>query len=183
MRDTKQEVIHFWFEETAPQLWFQINEAFDQQVIERFTVHYEMAKEGLSNHWNDDADGALALSIALDQFPRHMFRGSPRAYESDNKALTLVKQAISRGFDQVMEPVKRGFLYLPFQHSEELREQERSLELFTKMKDVNEAGYIYAVRHHDAIKRFGRFPHRNAILGRVSTDEELEFLKNKVGFL
>jgi uncharacterized protein (DUF924 family) len=183
MRDTKQEIIYFWFEETAPQLWFQISEPFDRTIAERFSVTYEMARDGLSNHWNDDAEGALALCIVLDQFPRHMFRGSPRAYESDAKALVLVKQAIARGFDQLMEPVRRGFLYLPFQHSEQLADQERSLELYTKMKNVNEAGYMYALRHHAAIARFGHFPHRNAILGRESTPEELEFLKNNGGFL
>ena len=183
MRDTKQEIIHFWFEETAPQLWFQISEEFDNTIKDCFSVTYDMAKEGLSNNWNDEAEGALALCIVLDQFPRHMFRGNKRAYESDAKALTLVKQAIQRGFDQVLEPVKRGFLYLPFQHAEDLHDQERSVELYTRMKDVNEAGYMYALRHHDAIKRFGRFPHRNAILGRESTPEELEFIKTKGGFL
>lgn len=183
MRDSKQEIIHFWFEETPPPLWFQVSEPFDRTIIDRFSVIYEMSREGLNNHWNDDPDGALALCIVLDQFPRHMFRGTPRAFESDAKALLLVKQGIARGFDQLMEPVRRGFFYLPFQHSEDMAEQERSLALYTKMKDVNEAGYMYAVRHHNAIRQFGRFPHRNAILGRESTPDELEFLKNNGGFL
>lgn len=183
MRDTKQEIIYFWFEETAPQQWFTRTDEFDRTIRERFMVTYEMARDGLSNHWNEDPEGALALCIVLDQFPRNMFRNSARAFECDEKALILVKQGIARGFDQVMEPVKRGFYYLPFQHSENMAEQEKSLELYTKMKDQNEAGYMYAVRHHNAIKKFGRFPHRNELLGRESTPEELEFLKNNGGFL
>lgn len=183
MRDGRLEIIHFWFEETPPQLWFQVSEEFDRQVIDRFSGVYDMAKDGLSNGWASDAEGALALCIVLDQFPRHMFRGTPRAYETDAKALLQSKQAIQKGFDQILDPVKRGFLYLPFQHSEDLAEQKRSVELYGKMQHENPTGYRYAVRHLEAIERFGRFPHRNEILGRTSTPEELVFLKERDGFL
>lgn len=183
MRDMKWEVIRFWFEETAPPQWFQKNPEFDDLVRRRFLSVYEAAREGRYDSWAQDAEGALALCIVLDQFPRHMFRDTPQAFMTDDQALSIVRDAIGKGFDQVLEPVKRGFLYLPFQHSEELAEQERSLKLYTAMKNENPAGYIYAVRHHEAIARFGRFPHRNRILGRESTSEELEFLKERDGFL
>ncbi len=183
MRDTKHEIIHFWFEETEPQLWFQSHPEFDEEVRERFGVTHEMADDGLCNAWSVDAEGALALVILLDQFPRHMYRGTPKAFATDERALLVAKQAVHKGFDQIMEPVKRGFLYLPFQHSENLLDQERSVELYGSMKDENPAGDIYARRHYEPIKRFGRFPHRNEILGRESTEEEIEFLKTHDGFL
>lgn len=183
MRDMMHEVIRFWFEETAPQQWFQKNPDFDDLVKQRFFPVYETAREGGCDVWSQDAEGALALCIVLDQFPRHMFRNTPQAFAADEQALSMVAEAIRKGFDQVLEPVKRGFLYLPFQHSENLAEQERSVKLYTAMKNENPAGYMYALRHHEAIARFGRFPHRNAALGRESTSEELEFLKERDGFL
>lgn len=179
MRDTRQEIIHFWFEETDPQQWFQANPEYDDMIRERFLVTYQMAKDGLCNDWAADAEGALALVILLDQFPRHMFRGKAEAFGTDEKALLFAKQAISKGYNQIIEPVKRGFLYVPFQHSEDLSDQNRSVELMTAMKDDNPAGYNYALRHHAVIEKFGRFPHRNVILGRQNTPEELEFLKEK----
>lgn len=183
MRDMKHEVIRFWFEETAPQQWFQKSPDFDELVRSRFLPVYETAREGGCDSWAQDAEGALALCIVLDQFPRHMFRGAPQAFAADGQALSVVRDAVKKGFDQVLEPVKRGFLYLPFQHSEDLAEQERSVKLYTAMKNENPAGYMYALRHHEAIVRFGRFPHRNAVLERESMPEELEFLKERDGFL
>jgi uncharacterized protein (DUF924 family) len=183
MRDGRYEILQFWFEDISPQVWFQISAEFDLEVKERFLSIYQMTRDGLSHHWAGDADGSLALCIVLDQFPRHMFRGLPQAYESDAKALNYSKQAIQKGFDQILDPVKRGFLYLPFQHSEDLAEQKRSVELFGKMERDNPTGYRYAQRHLEAIEKFGRFPHRNQVLGRTSTPEELVFLKERDGFL
>ena len=183
MRDTQYEVLHYWFEELEPQQWFQQSAQVDEAITERFSITYEMAADGLSNHWAGDADGALALIIVLDQFPRHMFRGSSKAFATDERALLIAKQAIHKGFDQVLEPVKRGFLYLPFQHSEKLTDQKKSVELFGAMARDNPAGDMYAKRHLVPIERFGRFPHRNKILGRESTEEEIEFLKTNGGFL
>ncbi len=183
MRDTKHEINHFWFEELEPQQWFQSSDQVDAEIAERFTVNYDMARDGLCNKWAQDAEGALALIIVLDQFPRHMFRGTPKSFETDQDALLIAKEAIHKGFDQVLEPVKRGFLYLPFQHSEELHDQKKSLELFGAMAEENPAGDMYAKRHYVPIEKFGRFPHRNAILGRASSEEEIEFLKTHKGFL
>ena len=183
MRDTQGEIIHFWFEELEPQQWFQQSDAVDEEIRERFSVTHEMAADGLCNHWNVDAEGCLALVIVLDQFPRHMYRGSPKSFASDEKALLIAKEAVHKGFDQVLEPVKRGFLYLPFQHSELLSDQKKSVELFGAMAEENPAGDMYAKRHLVPIEKFGRFPHRNEILGRESTPEEIEFLKTHKGFL
>jgi uncharacterized protein (DUF924 family) len=176
MRDTKQEVLRFWFEETAPAQWFQKNDVFDDEVRERFHVTYDMAAKDLCGDWSKDAEGVLALCIVLDQFPRNMFRGTPKAYATDEKALLIAKAAINKGFDQLMVPVKRRFLYLPFEHSENLNDQKRSVTLFESMKDSDPLGYEYALKHYEVIDKFGRFPHRNAVLGRESTDEELKYL-------
>ncbi len=183
MRDTKQEIIHFWFEETAAQQWFQSNPGFDAEIRERFGVTCEMAGDGLCNAWSVDADGCLALVILLDQFPRHIYRGTPKSFATDESALIVAKQAVHKGFDQILEPVKRGFLYVPFQHSENFSDQERSVALYSAMEEENPAGHMYAMRHYEPIKRFNRFPHRNEILGRESTEEEIEFLKTHSGFL
>lgn len=176
MRDTKEEILHFWFEETHPAQWFQKNETFDQQVIDRFLVSYEMAEDGLCDGWVSDADGCLALCILLDQFPRNMFRGKARSFATDGKALLVAKQTIAKGYDQVLPPIQRRFIYLPFEHSEKLGDQRRSVELFETMKAEDPLGYDYALRHYDVIKRFGRFPHRNKILERENTEEEEEYL-------
>ncbi|MGB0720280.1 MAG: DUF924 family protein, partial [Bdellovibrionales bacterium] len=165
------------------QQWFQSSPAFDEKVLDRFSVVHDMAAEGLSNGWAVDPDGALALIIVLDQFPRHMYRGTPKAFATDERALLIAKEAVHKGFDQVLEPVKRGFLYLPFQHSEELSDQKKSVALFGAMAHDNPAGDMYAKRHYVPIEKFGRFPHRNHILGRESTIEEIEFLKTHKGFL
>ena len=172
MRDTQQEILHFWFEELEPQQWFQSSDSVDEEVKERFGVTHEMADDGLCNHWAVDADGCLALIIVLDQFPRHMYRNTPKAFASDERALLIAKQAVHKGFDQVLEPVKRGFLYLPYQHSEDLPDQRKSVELFGAMAEENPAGDMYAKRHLVPIEKFGRFPHRNEILGRESTEEK-----------
>jgi uncharacterized protein (DUF924 family) len=176
MKDSREEILHFWFEETEPQQWFQKNTDFDQAISERFTVTYNMARDGLCDGWNRDAKGCLALCILLDQFPRNMFRGTPKSFATDEKALLVSKYAVSKGYDQLLIPTERLFLYLPFEHSESLNDQKKSVELFATMKNYNELYYDYALRHMDVINKFGRFPHRNIILGRDNTPEEEEYL-------
>lgn len=176
MKDFQKDVLHFWFVETRPQQWFQVNEDFDNTVLSRFEEAYEMAARGDFDEWQKNADGALALCILLDQMPRNMFRDTPRAYVTDKKALVVAKYAISKGLDQVLSATKRRFLYLPFEHSESINDQHRSVELFEKMKEDDPLGYDYAVRHLKVIEKYGRFPHRNKILGRDSTPEEKEYL-------
>ncbi len=177
MRDTKKEVIKFWFEETLPQQWFQKYDAFDDDIKERFMVTYDMARKGLCSDWAKDADGVLALCLVLDQFPRNMFRGSPKAFETDDVALEIVKKALNKGFDCLLSPEKRRFIYIPFMHSENISDQKRSVSLFETMKDSDPISYEYALKHLEVIERFGRFAHRNAVLGRKSSADELEYLK------
>lgn len=177
MRNTRDEILHFWFEESEPRQWFQVSDSFDAQIRDRFLVTYTMATEGLCDGWAGDAAGCLALCVLLDQFPRNMFRGLAAAFSTDAKALSVAKMALICGYDQMMEPLRRRFLYLPFEHSEDLADQQRSVRLFEAMKQDDPTGYEYALRHLRVIERFGRFPHRNAVLGRTSTSEEANFLQ------
>jgi uncharacterized protein (DUF924 family) len=177
MKNSQADIIDFWFVETPPSQWFQKNPDFDQTIRDRYLKLYEWAKEGLCDGWMRDVDGCLALCILLDQFPRNMFRGLAQSFATDSKALFVAETAIKKGYDQILIPSKRRFLYLPFEHSESLNHQERSLALFETMKEDDPISYDYALRHLKIIQQFGRFPHRNIILGRESNAAELEFLK------
>lgn len=176
MRDTKRDVLHFWFDEARPAQWFQKNDDFDRMVGERFGVIVQMARDGVCDGWGGDADGALALCLVLDQFPHNIFRHDARAFASDDKALRTAKAAIAAGFDQMVAPARRQFFYLPFSHSESPDAQDRAVQLFKAMQSDDPLSYDYALRHRDVIERFGRFPHRNALLQRDSTAAELAYL-------
>ena len=176
---TVEEVIQFW-REAGPERWFTRDDAFDETCRQRFLLTHEAAARGDLNEWELSAEGALALVLLLEQLPRNMFRGTRRAYRTDPAALMVADRAIERGYDRAVEPQFRRFFYLPFMHSEDLGDQDRSVAL-------NEAGgdpdTIKWARHHrDIIARFGRFPHRNAILGRESTPEEKAFLAEEDAF-
>lgn len=181
MRDSKHEIIHFWFEETEPQLWFQNNPQFDDRVRDRFAVTYDMAKDGLSNNWAVDAEGALALCLVLDQFPRRLFRGTAGEFATDEQALLVAKQAISKGFDQLLSHEKRFFLYLCYEHSERFSDHKKNMELFKSMEDENPVAYRTAQRRYDVIEKFGRFPQRNKVLGRQNTPDEEQWLTDGGG--
>lgn len=181
MKDSKAEILSFWFDETAPQLWFQVNEDFDQRVRDRFADVYDLARLGACDDWRGDPDGCLALCLLYDQFPRNMFRGTPRAYECDKQAIVVAKLAVAKGFDQVIAPVRRRFVYLPFQHAENLADQKKSVALFEKLRGDDPVSYEYAQRHFKVIEQFGRFPHRNVILHRNSTPDETAFLGETPG--
>jgi uncharacterized protein (DUF924 family) len=170
---TPAQVLDFWFG-AGPEKWFSRDDAFDAAIRQRFLPTYEAAAAGRLNDWQATSEGALALLIVLDQFPRNMFRGSPRAYAADALALTVAKRAVAQNFDRQLDLPKRNFFYLPFQHSENLVDQERCVELSRENSDAE--GVKWAELHADIIRRFGRFPHRNAVLGRVSTPEEQAFL-------
>jgi uncharacterized protein (DUF924 family) len=176
MKDTREDILSFWFTETTPAQWFQVSPIFDEMVRMKFLDHFLLADRGYVDDWANSADGALALILTFDQFPRNMFRDTPKQYETDAKALKVAELAIERGFDQVMTPLKRKFFYLPFEHSEDLDHQYRSVELFEKMKNDDPMAVEYAERHLRVIEQFGRFPHRNKILGRESTPAEETFL-------
>jgi uncharacterized protein (DUF924 family) len=181
---TAADVLLFWFGPAAERgkphkRWFVKSQAFDREIRERFVPLYEEAAAGKLAHLKENAADCLALILLLDQFPRNMFRGTPRAFATDPLALEAARHAVAQGFDRAMLPVQRTFIYLPFEHSEALADQLKSCELnqaLDAFPETNEV-YRYAVLHRDIIRRFGRFPHRNAILGRASTPEEIEFLK------
>ena len=180
-------VDEFWFagengneRGQSRKVWFVKDAKFDAEIRQRFLAVYEAAAEGKLARWAETARGALALVVVLDQFPRNLFRDTPRAFANDAKALALAKQAISDNFDQAVLPVERLFFYLPFEHSEVITDQEIAVTLIEALaaKHTGMDGLVdYARRHHAVVARFGRFPHRNPILGRASTAEEIEFLK------
>jgi uncharacterized protein (DUF924 family) len=167
------EVLAFWHSAGADR-WFGKDDAFDAAVRSRFLDTYEAAAAGRLAHWEATPDGALALIIALDQFPRNMFRGSARTYAADPLARAVADRALSRGYDRAVAPELRTFFYLPFMHSEALADQERCMALYRAADDAE--SLKYAEDHADIIRRFGRFPHRNEVLGRATTAEEQAFL-------
>ena len=177
MKDSRAAILTFWFEETKPVQWFQKNPDFDDLIRARFAGDYDLGSAGIYDSWMENEEGALALIILLDQFPRNMFRDSPRAFATDGRALIVAKHALDEHFDRLLEPAKRKFLYLPFEHAEDIEMQKRSVDLFASMKKDDPLSYDYALRHRDVIAKFGRFPQRNAALGRASTPEETAFLK------
>jgi uncharacterized protein (DUF924 family) len=167
------DVLAFW-RAAGPQKWFKKDSAFDAEVTARFLPTYEAAAAGRLSHWEDTPEGALALVLTLDQFPRNMFRDSARTFAADALARAIADRAIARGFDQQIAKSDRQFLYLPFEHSEDLADQERALALFRAHGDADLLKW--AELHADIIRRFGRFPHRNAMLGRTTTPAEQAFL-------
>jgi uncharacterized protein (DUF924 family) len=171
-----KEILDFWFVETTPEQWFQKNESFDSEIKARFEADYKKALGGEYDAWQEAAKGALALSVLLDQFPRNMYRNTPKAFEADAKALSIAKKAVAQNLDEELAPMQAFFLYLPFEHSENLKDQEKSLNLFSKIKQQAPMGYDYALKHYEVIKAYGRFPHRNDILGRENTPAEEEYL-------
>jgi uncharacterized protein (DUF924 family) len=166
-------VLRFWFEE-HPKDWFVKNPAFDGEIRARFLALHAAAAAGQLAHWADEPRTCLALVIVLDQFPRNMFRGQAQAFATDALALAAARVILERGWHKAMTQPEQLFAYLPFEHSESLADQVLCCEL---MKDFDAEQLRYAIRHREIIERFGRFPHRNAILGRASTSAELEFLK------
>jgi len=167
-----QTVLAFW-RAAGPDKWFSKDAAFDAEIRARFLSTYEAAADGRLA-WDATPEGALALVIVLDQFPRNMFRDSARAFAADPLARKVAARAIDRGFDQRFAVPQRGFFYLPFEHSEELADQQRCVALNRASHDAD--AVKWAELHADIIRRFGRFPHRNKMLGRVTTPEEQAFL-------
>lgn len=175
--DWVEEVLRFWFEELNEQDWFSGSERVDDKCRGRFGPLYESLKSNPPDPQTADARTLLAAVIAFDQFPRNIFRNTADAYATDNDALTLAKSAVASGKDLSLSKMQRHFLYMPFMHSEDLTAQAESVQLFTELG--NPDGMKYARHHHDVVERFGRFPHRNALLGRRSTPEEMEFLQTE----
>lgn len=179
MDTTAQDVVGFWTD-AGPAMWFQGGEAFDRECDRRFReAHFAAARRELEP-WLDTPEGGLALLILLDQIPRNLFRGSAHAYATDSLARHYAQRMIDAGSDRGFDAALRGFIYLPFEHSEDIGHQQLSVRLFA---DVDNAVYRdYAQAHLEVIERFGRFPHRNRALGRVNTDEEQAWLDAGGGF-
>ena len=175
-----QEIIAFWFSDRVKPLWFRSTPEFDGELRGRFLDTWQAASAGELDSWRRCAEGALALVSVLDQFPLNMFRGKAESYSTGERALEVAVEAIEKGWDMKLDKAHLAFLYLPFMHSENLDDQERSVALFEAagLKD----NLRFARHHRELIRRFGRFPHRNAILGRSSTDEELAYLASKEAF-
>jgi len=171
--NTPADVVAFW-QAAGTDKWFTKDAAFDAAIRARFLPTYEAAAAGRLSQWEATAAGALALVIVLDQFSRNMFRGSARTFAADPLARSVAGRALARGFDQAVPQDLRTFLYLPFMHSEALADQERCVALYRALGDDD--SLKYAEDHADIIRRFGRFPHRNAVLGRATTAEEQAFL-------
>lgn len=182
---TVNDVLDFWFapdsrpDQSHPggrdlAAWFVPDSAFDDAIRRRFLDAWEQATRGELDGWTETADGTLALIVLLDQFPRNMFRGEARAFATDGKALAVARGALARGVDQAVPSVWRKFFYLPFEHAEDRDSQDQAVALFTALGEAQ--GTRYAELHQEIIDRFGRFPHRNAILGRENTPEEEAWL-------
>ena len=181
-----QAVLDFWFGIAGSpgygqerKEWFVKDAAFDAQIRDRFGALHARALAGELTEWEQAPRSAMALIILLDQFSRNMHRDTASSFAGDTRALALARRMVAQGWDAQFAPVLRAFIYLPFEHSEDLAAQEQALELFGRLPDEPYlAGmFEWARKHHEVIRRFGRFPHRNAILGRISTPEEEVFLR------
>ena len=171
--ETPEAVVRFWFEEHGPDDWWSARPAFDAEIATRFgSTHTALARgEGFS--WRGNAEGRLAEIIVLDQFSRQLFRGNPRAFAQDGMALALAQEAVSGGHDQTLTEDQRGFLYMPLMHSESLLVHEATAPLFAALGE----GFARAALDHlEVLRRFGRYPKRNAVLGRASTPEEIDYI-------
>jgi uncharacterized protein (DUF924 family) len=173
MNDQAPDILAFW-QAAGPDKWFTKDAAFDAEIRKRFLAAHEAAATGALGSWENNPAGALALVILLDQFPRNIFRGDARTFATDLTARAVAERSIAHGYDQQFTLPMRLFFYLPFMHAETLADQERCVALF---EAAGEVGWMkFAIEHADIIRRFGRFPHRNLLLGRATTPDEQAFL-------
>lgn len=175
-----QEILEFWINETGPKGWYIADDGLDQKIRDRFLVDWELSAKGQYCDWRTFPDKALSLIILLDQFPRNMFRNDKRAFATDKLARCATRYAIEHGFDKRTPEPERQFFYLPLMHSESLTDQERCVRLIkSRMPNAGATNLPHARAHRELIRRFGRFPYRNEVLGRKSTRAEEEFLEGK----
>ncbi len=172
-----EHVLDFWFKQLDPLDWFRKSDELDRKITDQFEDTHRQITAGETANWRDVPDGRLAEIIVLDQFSRNMFRGTPAAFASDPLALALAQEAVRVGDDKRIENSRCGFLYMPYMHSESPKVHEQAVILFEGTSNLS-----YELKHKEIIDRFGRYPHRNAILGRTSSTEELEWLQGNSGF-
>ena len=180
MPATAQDVLSFWFNELTPEQWFKTVPAVDDAIHTRFTATHTAASRGELFEWRETSNGRLAEIIVLDQFSRNLYRDDPRSFAADTVALVLAQEAIAVGDDQNIPQERKAFLYMPFMHAESLAMHEIAEKLFDGPGMENNLNSLRS--HSKVLQRFGRYPHRNAALGRTSTAEEIEFLKDGRGF-
>ena len=174
------QIIDYWYSDEVRQHWFSSTPALDNEIKSNYETIWESARSGKLDMWRNTPEGCLALTIILDQMPLNMFRGLSRSFETEVKAIEVALFAVENGFDEKISSDKLPFLFMPFMHSERLEHQDLSVKLFAK---YNLQSFLNFAKHHrEIIIRFGRFPHRNKILGRESTNEELEYLESKNSF-
>jgi uncharacterized protein (DUF924 family) len=172
-----EDILEFWFRTLQPSDWYKKSDELDEQIKERFEPVYRQVVAGETSDWRGTPEGRLAEIIVLDQFSRNMFRGSPESFVADPLALALAQEAVRNGDDQKLEMRQRVFVYMPYMHSESARVHEQAMDLFADTPNLE-----YEIKHKAIIDRFGRYPHRNDVLGRESTAEELEWMKTNSGF-
>jgi uncharacterized protein (DUF924 family) len=175
-----QDLIEFWFSEEASKHWFNSTKTFDRELLEAYEGTWLDAKQGKLDHWQQSAAGSLALVILLDQFPLNMLRGRAESFSTEARSREVARGAIEKGFDQKLSSKQKSFMYMPFMHSEDLDDQALGVKLFNIAG--LESNYRFAMHHYNIIERFGRFPHRNKILDRKSSDAEIEYLNSIEGF-
>lgn len=174
---TPREILDLWFSQRARPMWFNSTAEFDREVRERFEATYQAGKRGELAGWEYDVEGALALVILFDQFPHHMYRQQAESFTMEAQSRAIARRIIWREFDRTLEPERQAFAYLPFMHSENIDDQEQSVQHFSQPGLEN--NFKWATHHRDIVRRFGRFPHRNAITGRTSTASEIEYLQSQ----
>jgi uncharacterized protein (DUF924 family) len=174
MENSHQDIFDFWFKELTKKQWFVADLKLDKAIKERFLQTHTRATEGKLESWRGNSLGRLAEILVLDQFSRNLFRGTPAAFASDLQALNLSKEAIKLGLDQELNSSEQAFLYMPYMHSEDLKAHEEAVKLFSI--PGMEGNLEFEIKHKVIIEKFGRYPHRNEVLGRTSTPEEIEFL-------
>lgn len=172
-----QSVLDFWFREIDPAYRFKRSDAIDTTIRRRFEATFHAVLAGETEAWRESPEGRLAEIIVLDQFSRNMFRDTAGAFSADPLALALAQELVRHGYDRALDDTGRTFAYMPFMHSESAKVHERALTLFSDLDNLG-----YEIAHKEIIDRFGRYPHRNAVLGRTSTPEEIEWMKNHRGF-
>ncbi len=173
-------LLDFWYSAEMRPRWFDSTPELDERIRIRFEPLWQLAAAGGLDHWQDTPEGALALIIVLDQLPLNMYRGRPEAFATEQRAVAVAKQAVARGFDTLIPKERLMFLYLPLMHSEHLDDQDLSVQLFAAAGLAD--NLRFAEHHRGIVRRFGRFPHRNAILSRTSTQEELDYLASPQAF-
>lgn len=180
MNITPKEIIDFWFSDKVKKRWFSSTPEFDKRLTEKYEAVWEKASSGGLDEWSDDPDGCLALLIILDQFPLNMFRGQAKSFKTERRSVEIARNAVKKELDQKIYKDKLAFLYMPFMHSEDLADQDMSVKLYRE--NNLEANIAFAEHHREIIRRFGRFPHRNRILGRESSADETRYLASENAF-